>query len=68
VDPEDWVDDLVPAVASRAGYSLEQPESNPWFGRVETVGDLVKFITLQAKIKSAAIEPSDAENSIGRTW
>ena len=41
------MDDLLPEVAGRAGYSLQQPESNPLFGRVQTVGDLVKFITLQ---------------------
>jgi hypothetical protein len=50
IDPEDWVDDLMPAVAGQAGYSLQQPESNPWFGRVQTIGDLVNFITLQPDI------------------
>jgi hypothetical protein len=52
IDPEDWVDDLLPEVAGRAGYSLEQLESNPLFGRVQAVGDLVKFITLQPNVAS----------------
>ena len=54
IGPEDWVDDLLPAVAGRAGYSLPQPESNPLSGRVQTVRDLVKFITLQPKFGSEA--------------
>jgi hypothetical protein len=54
IDPEDWVESLVPEVAARAGYSLDQPESNPLFGRVNTVGDLVRFITLQPKDGSGA--------------
>jgi hypothetical protein len=52
IDPEDWVADLLPEVAGRAGNSLQQPESNPLAGRVQTVGDFVKFITLQPKIDS----------------
>jgi hypothetical protein len=48
------VDDLLPEVAGRAGYSLQQPESNPLSGRVQTVRDLVKFITLQPKFGSEA--------------
>jgi hypothetical protein len=50
IDPEDLNFDLLPEVAARAGYSLQQPESNPSSGRVQTVGDLVKFITLQPTI------------------
>jgi hypothetical protein len=39
IDPEDLNFDLLPEVAGRAGYSLQQPESNPLSGRVQTVGD-----------------------------
>ena len=54
IDPEDLNFDLLPEVAGRAGYSLQQPESNPFFGRVQTVGDLVKFLTSLLKCASGA--------------
>jgi hypothetical protein len=55
IDPEDLNFDLLPVVAGRAGDSLPHPESNPLAGRAQTVGDLVKFITLQPKIGSVAM-------------
>jgi hypothetical protein len=54
IGPDDWVDDLLPEVAGRAGYAWQQPESSPLSGRLQTVGDLAKFITLQPKIGSGA--------------
>ncbi len=51
----DWedVDDLLRDVASRAGRSLEHLESNPFYGRVRNVGDLVLFLMYQPKCAAA---------------
>jgi len=42
----DWedVDDLVRKVAMRAGRSMEHTETNPFYGQVRNVGDLVLFL------------------------
>ena len=48
MDGED-VDDLLRDVASRAGRSLEQTESNPFYGQVRNAGDLVLFLLYQPK-------------------
>ena len=47
----DWedVDDLASDVAARAGRSMGHTESNPFYGQVKTVGDLVLFLTYQPK-------------------
>jgi hypothetical protein len=45
IDPDDVEWDLIPEVAERSGHSLDQVESNP-IGKVETVGDFVRFITV----------------------
>lgn len=47
----DWedVDDLIRDVAARAGRSLEHSESNPFYGQVRNVGDLVLFLKHQQK-------------------
>jgi hypothetical protein len=47
IDPLDIHFDLVQEVAERSGRSLDETESNPLFGHVETVGDFVRFITWQ---------------------
>jgi hypothetical protein len=47
IDPEDLWWDLLPEVAERSGHSLDQAESSPLCGKVETVGDFVRFITWQ---------------------
>jgi hypothetical protein len=49
VDPDDLVLDLFPEVARRAGRSLDAPELNPYFGQLYTVGDFVRYLTLQPK-------------------
>ena len=54
IEPEDWVADLLSEVAGRAGYSFRQPESNLLSGRVQSIGDLVKFIMLQPDIPRPA--------------
>jgi hypothetical protein len=47
VDLDDVSFDLIPAVARRSGHTLENAKSNPLYGKIVTVGDLVRFITLQ---------------------
>lgn len=51
----DWedVDDLLKDVALRAGRSLERSESNPLYGQVRKVGDLVLFLMYQPKCVAA---------------
>jgi len=48
IDPEDieWVAE---EVAERSGHSLERIEMNPYYGRVHTVGDFVKFVSAQPR-------------------
>lgn len=46
IDPSD-IEDLILEVAKRSGHSVETADSNPYYGRVKTVGDLVRFVTLQ---------------------
>lgn len=48
----DWDDidmGLLQEVAGRAGRSLEGLEANPWYGRVRTVGDLVRLLSTQPR-------------------
>jgi hypothetical protein len=52
IDPED-VEDLVHEVAQRAGYDITECEANPFYGKVETVGDFVMFFTHQPKTRQA---------------
>lgn len=49
IDPDD-IDDLLPEVANRAGHSFAKAEMNPYYGRVNTVGEFVRFITLQPRL------------------
>ena len=48
IDPDD-IEDLIPVVAQRTGRSLEYTEKNPFFGKIETVGDFVLFINNQPR-------------------
>jgi hypothetical protein len=45
----DWedLDDLAGDMAARAGRSMEHTKSNPLFGKVKSVRDLVLFLSLQ---------------------
>jgi hypothetical protein len=52
IDTDDLDFDLLPEVAARSGHSLDHPESNPHYGRIETVKDLVNFVTRQPPAKS----------------
>ncbi|HET9479040.1 MAG TPA: hypothetical protein VFO72_06845 [Pyrinomonadaceae bacterium] len=51
----DWddVDDLLSDVALRAGRSLDRIESNPLYGQLRTVADLVLFLMHQPKCGAA---------------
>jgi len=49
IDPDDIDGEMIEEIAERAGYSLDSTRDNPMYGRVQTVGDLVKFITLQPR-------------------
>jgi hypothetical protein len=53
IDDEEVGDQLVPEVAERAGRSLQRAESNPYWGRVVTVGDFVRFVTMQPCVAGA---------------
>lgn len=46
-------DDLCVSIAKCSGYDLTNTESNPWYDKVRTVGDLVHFINHQPKIRLA---------------
>ncbi len=52
IDGED-VSDMVEGVARRTGRSLESTETNPLYGQVYTVGELVLFLTYQPKNRAA---------------
>ncbi len=49
LDADDVDFDLVPGIAKRAGRSLRQTKDNPYYGKVETVADLVRFLCAQGK-------------------
>ncbi len=46
IDPEE-LEDVAEMIAARAGRSMDRPEENPYFGRVNTVGDLARFFLHQ---------------------
>jgi len=47
IDMDDVEMDLAPVLAERTGRSLDRTESNPFFGKLSTVADLVHFFSLQ---------------------
>jgi hypothetical protein len=47
IDPDDLDMVIALRVAERTGRSLEQPERNPYYQRLITVGDLVNFFNNQ---------------------
>jgi hypothetical protein len=53
IDPEDVWDVVLAEAARRAGRSLSSIVSNPMYGKVVTVGDLARLLSLQPKQKSA---------------
>jgi hypothetical protein len=46
---EDLEDIIADKVAHRSGRSLDSLESNPYFGKVATVGDFVRFMSSQPR-------------------
>lgn len=46
----DDIDDLLVDIAARSGYSLDETERNPFYGKVNTVRDLVLFINAQPRL------------------
>jgi hypothetical protein len=49
IDPKD-LEDTAMAVAKRTGHSADEFETNPLFGTVESVGDLVLFVNHQPRV------------------
>jgi hypothetical protein len=47
----DWIDvsEIAEEVAQRTGRPLTNSEQNPWYGKVETVADMVEFFMCQPK-------------------
>jgi hypothetical protein len=51
IDPED-VEEIAKSVAYRAGYSLADPRRNPFHGNLKTVGDFVRFLAHQPRLRA----------------
>ena len=52
IDHED-LDDAVSDIAKRTGRSMNETNANPYYNRVETVGDLVAFLEHQPRRNAA---------------
>jgi hypothetical protein len=63
VDAEDLDDVLAPEIAQRTGRSLSGPENNPYYGKVVTVEDLVRFFCAQPKRGGAAEQGVEADEA-----
>jgi len=50
MDEEDVENACLPVMAWRAGRSLDKTRKNPWAGKVETAGDLVRFLNAQPRL------------------
>lgn len=51
IDEEDLDLDLLEEIAQRTGRSMKNTEKNPYYEKVHTLGDLVRFINEQPRIK-----------------
>jgi len=49
IDSEDLEIDVMNQIAQRTGRSLKNTPANPYFDKVRTVGDLVRFVNAQPK-------------------
>jgi hypothetical protein len=49
IDPEDLEMDLAEEIAERTGRTLAETDRNPYYGKVETVQDLVLFFNAQPR-------------------
>ena len=50
MDEKDVENAYLPVMAWRAGRSLDKTRENPWAGKVETAGDLVRFLNAQPRL------------------
>lgn len=50
MDEKDVENAFLPVMAWRAGRSLDKTRENPWAGKVETAGDLVRFLNAQPRL------------------
>ncbi len=48
------IDPTIESVAKRAGYSLENSEANPYYGKVVSLRDLIEFVNAQPCIRKAS--------------
>ena len=55
IDSDD-IEDLLVDIAARSGYSLDETENNPLYGKINTVHDLVLFINAQPRLTT--VRPS----------
>jgi len=46
IDPEE-LEDIAERIVQRTRRSLEETDKNPYFGKIETVGDLILFVNNQ---------------------
>lgn len=52
----DDIEDLLADIAARSGHSLDETEDNPFYGKINTVRNLVLFINAQPRL--ATVRPS----------
>jgi hypothetical protein len=55
IDSDD-IEDLLIEIAARSGHALDETEKNPFYGKINTVRDLVLFVNAQPRL--ATIRPS----------
>ena len=60
LDPDDIDLDIVSDVSGRTGRSIRNTKSNPFYGRVQTVGDLVAFFCAQDRQPNTRLRPTAA--------
>ena len=63
IDPEDIDMSLAPAIAQRTGRTLQESGSNPYWGKVHSVADLVRFFNLQPKQPNNSFKPNPLRGS-----
>jgi len=55
IDSDD-IEDLLVDIAARSGHALDETEKNPFYGKINTVRDLVLFVNAQPRL--VTIRPS----------
>ena len=51
IDSDD-IEDLLVDIATRSGRSLDETEKNPFYGKINTVRDLVLFVNAQSRLST----------------